>query len=178
MYACDSMGLIKQTSPVELDDHAYERLSKWAISQFPTPATLNVMEALGIKLLQRLSSSLMSIEGVSTTEHRNELRELRRKLGLSLNVLKELGGLADRASAGANVPPISRKRSKAPAKRIQLDPHPFDCMGIAVPMTEDEVHAVFEDILSRLQNILGVRVSPPLGLASKHLSDLSTTCSS
>ena len=154
--------LTKESAPVDLDDQAYERLSKWTISRFPTPATTNVMEALGIKLLQRLSSSLISVEGVSTAEHRNELRELRRKVGLSLDVLKELGGYADRVSVGANVSPINRKKPKALARHIQLDPHPFDCMGIAVPMTEDEVRAVCSDILPQLQSILGVRASVSL----------------
>ena len=172
------MGLIKRTPSLDLDDQAYERLSKWTISRFPTPATPNVMEALGIKLLQRLSCSLISVEGVSTTEHRNELRELRRKLGLSLNVLKELGGCADQVSAGANVPQIGRKRPKALVRHTQLDPHPFDCMGIAVPMTEDEVRAVRGDILPQLQSILGVRVSLSLWFASKCLHGFRITCSS
>ena len=91
-------------------------------------------------------------------EHRNDLREFRKKVGVSLNVLNELGRYGDRTSVGANVSPTSRKRPKALSRRIQLDPHPFDCMGIAVPMTEDEVRAVYSDILSRLQSILGVGV--------------------
>ena len=161
-----------------LDHRAYERLTRWIIAQFPTPATLNVMGALGIELLKRLSSSLMSVEGVSTAEHRNELREFRRKVGLSLNVLKELGGCADQASVGVNVSPISHKRPKAPSRRVQLDPGPFDSMGIAVPTTEDEVRAVCGDILPRLQSILGVRVPPSLRPASKYLPGLSTTSSS
>jgi len=171
------MRLIKQTAPAVLDDKAYERLSKWMIARFPTPATPNVMEALGVKLLQRLSSSLMSVEGVTTTEYRQELRELRRKVGLYLDVLKELGGYVDRASDSPNVSPISRKRPKALARRAQLDPHPFDCMGIAVPVTEGEVRAVCGDILPQLQSILGVRVSLSLRPTSKHLLGFSTTCS-
>ena len=147
-------GLMKQNAPVALDGQAYERLSKWIVSQFPTSATPNVMEALGIKLLQRLSSSLMSAE-----EHRNELREFQKKVGSSLNVLEELARCADRVSVGANVSPISRKRPKAPVRHIQLDPHPFDCMGIAVPVTEVEVRALCGDILPQLQSVLGVRVS-------------------
>ncbi|KAF9642477.1 hypothetical protein BDM02DRAFT_3193153 [Thelephora ganbajun] len=138
-----------------LDGQAYERLSKWIVARFPTPTTTNVMETLGTMLLQRLSSSLMSVEVVSTVEYRNELRDFRRKVGLSLNVLKELGGCADRASVGTNVSPINRKKPKVLVRHPQLDPHPFDCMGIAVPVTEDEARAVCGDILFRLQNILG-----------------------
>jgi len=124
------------------------------------------MEALGIKLLQRLSSSLTSVEGISTAEHRNELREFRRKVGLSLNVLKELGGYANRTSVGTNVSTTDRKRAKAVARHPKLDPHPFDCMRIEVPMTEDQVHVVCGDILRLLQNALGVRVSPSFLLNS------------
>ena len=160
--------LIKQTVLAVLDHRAYERLTRWIIAQFPTPATFNVMGALGVELLKRLSSSLTSVEGVSTAEHRNELREFRRKVGLSLNVLKELGGCTDQASVGANMPPISHTGSKAPSRRVQLDPDPFDSMGIAVPTTEDEVRAVCGDILPRLQSILGVRVPLSLWLASKY----------
>jgi len=134
------------------------------------------MEALGIKLLQRLSSSLTLVEGASTVEHRNELREFRRKVELLLNVLEELSGWADRVSVNPGASPISRKRPKAQARRIQFNPHPFDCLGIAVPMTEDEVHAVRGDVLPQLQRILGVRVS--LRLASQHLSSFSATYSS
>jgi len=172
------MGLIKKTAPAVLDDKAYERLSKWMIARFPTPATPNVMEALGVQLLQRLSSSLTSAEGVSTTEHRQELRESRRKVGLYLDVLKELGGYVDRTSVGENVSPISRKRPKAPARRTQLDPHPFDCMGIAVPVTEGEVRAACGDILPQLQSMLGVRTSLSLRPISKYLPGFSTACSS
>ena len=165
----------KQIVPVALEDQAYERLSKWIIARFPTPVALNVTEDLAIKLLQRLSSSLMPVEGVSTAEHRNELREFRRKVGLSLNVLKELGGWTDRTPAGSNVPHIGRKRPKGLARHAQLDPHPFDCMGIEVPMTEDEVRAVCGDIFPQLQNILEVRISLLLRLGSNHLSGFSAT---
>jgi hypothetical protein len=171
-----TMGFMKQTAPVVLDDQAYEKLSKWIVSQFPTPATLNVMEASGIKLLQRLSSSLLSVEVVSTAEHRNELREFRRTAGLSLSVLKELAGCAGRASVDVSAPSVSRKKSKAPTRHIRLDPHPFDCMRIAVPVTEVEVRAVCVDILPQLQNILRVSVSPSLRPASRYSLGFSTTC--
>lgn len=153
------VGLTEQTTAAALDDQAYERLSKWTVARFPTPATPDVMGALGIKLLQRLSSSLVSVEGVSTQEYRNELREFRKEVGLSLNVLEELDGYADPALVNVHLSPVSRKRPKAPARRTQLDPHSFDCMGIAVPTTEDEVRVVFGKVLSRLQSILEVRAS-------------------
>ena len=127
-------------------------MSKWIIARFPTPDTLDVMEAFCIRLLKRLSYSLVSAEEVLAAEHRNELREIRKEVSLSLNVLKELGSCADRTSVGVNMSPVSRKKPKAPAKRIG-------------------------DILPRLQSILGVRVSPPLRLVSKYLPGFSTICS-
>ena len=179
MHACILYGPDRTNrSYIALDNQAYERLSEWAIARFPTLATLNVMEAFGIKLLQRLSSSLMSVEGVSTTERRNELREFRRQADLSLNVLEELSGWADRLKIGPSASPTSRKRPKALARRVQLNPHPFDCLGIAVPMTEDEVRIVRGDILPRLQRILGVRVSISFRLALRRLPGFSTICSS
>ena len=95
---------------------------------------------------------------MSVEEHRNQLRDLRKKVDLSMNVLVELARCADRVSVGANVSPISRKRPKAPARHIQLNPHPFDRMGILIPVTEVEVRALCGDILSQLQSVLGVRV--------------------
>jgi len=163
-----SMGLMEQIAFAALDDKAYERLSKWILSQFP-PTTPNVTETLGINLLQRLSSSLMSVEGVSTTEHRNELREFRRKVGLCLNVLKELARCAEQAPVDANAPPAGRKKSKASARHVQLDPDPFDCMGIPVPVTEDGARALRVEILPQLQNILRVSLFLSIRPISKHL---------
>jgi hypothetical protein len=140
------------------------------------------MEAWGIKLVQLLSSSLVSIEGVSTAKHRTELRNFRRKVDLFLKVLNqpELERFADRVSVGANVSSVSRKRSRAKTltKHIQLDPHPFDCMGIPVPVTEGEVCSVFNDILTQMQSILGVRLSLSDLPISNRLPGFSTTWSS
>ena len=174
------MDPIKQTITIALNDQAHERLSKWTISRFPVTFTPNVMEAWGIKLVQLLSSSLVSVEGVSTAEHRNELRSFRRKVVLFSEVLSELGRFANRASVGANVYPVRRKRgaNRLLTGYIQPDPYPFDCMEIAVPATEGEVWSVFRDILTQMQSILGVRQSlfaPPV---SNRLPGSSTICSS
>jgi hypothetical protein len=160
-------GMIKRTAPVALDGQAYEGLSKWIISQFPTSATPSAMETLGVKLLQRLTSSLMIVEGVSTAEHRNKLRKFG-GVGPSLGILEELARCADQISIGAILSPVGRKRPKAPARRIKLDPHPFDCAGIAVPMTDVEARALCDDILSQLHSVLRVRVSLPPRLVLNH----------
>ncbi|KAF9778765.1 hypothetical protein BJ322DRAFT_1114103 [Thelephora terrestris] len=138
-----------------LDNQPFERLSKWTIARFPAPETSNVMEALGVKLLQRLSSSLNSAERSVTMEQRNELRELRKKTDLSLAALKELDGCADRASSNVNMSPTSRRKSKAPARNLQLNPYPFDCVGVPVPTTEHEVHVACGDLLLRLKGTFG-----------------------
>jgi hypothetical protein len=161
-------GMIKRTDPVVLDGQAYEGLSKWIISQFPTSATPSAMETIGVKLLQRLASSLMIVEGVSTAEHRNKLRKFGGGVGPSLGVLEELSRCADQFSIGAIGSPVGRKRPKAPARRIKLDPHPFDCAGIAVPMTDVEARALCDDILSQLHSVLRVRVSLPPRLVLSH----------
>lgn len=154
-----AVGLTRRTALAVLDDQDYEKLSKWIVIQFPTPATPNVMETMGVRLLQRLSSSLQSVEVALTTQHRNEFRELRRKASLSLGVLKELAKYLDRGSADIHTPAAGRKKVKTPVKHIRLDPHPFDCMGIAAPVTEGEVRTACVKVLPQLQNVLRVSVS-------------------
>ena len=166
-----------KNAPLALADQPFERVSKWLIARFPTPDTLNMEEALAIKLLQQLSSSLVPVEGVVSTEHRNELRGLRRVAALSSNALKELGGCTDGGAADANGPSASRKKLKESTKRLaQLDPHPFEYMGIAVPTTEREVRSVCSDILLQLQDILGVRASLFHRPTSKRSSGFRSTC--
>ena len=166
---------LTKNAPLALYDQPFERLSKWAIARFPAPDEPNVMEAFGVKLLQRLSSSILPAERVVTAEQRNELRELRRKSDLSLDALKELDGCADRASADVNVSQTSRKRPKAQARNLQLDPYPFDCVGIPVPTTEREVRTACGDILLQLKGVFGVRVSLSLGLTLERLPGSRTT---
>ena len=164
----------KERSPA-LHNQPFETLSKCTIVRFPAPDAPNVMEAFGVKLLQRLSSSLLPAERVVTTEQRNELRELRRKTDLFLDALKELDGCADRTSVDVNMSPTNRKRPKVQARNLQLDPYPFDCVGIPVPTTEHEVRTACGDILLQLKGILGVRVSLSLGLTLERLPGSRTT---
>lgn len=126
------------------------------------------MESLSIKLLEQLSSSMMPVERALPAEQRNRLRELRRKMGLTLDVLTQLDGCVDQASVGANVLQTGRKKPKASARKLRLDPDPFYCAGIPVPTTEHEVQTAYGDIFLRLKGTLGVRVPLSLRLASKH----------
>ena len=168
-----------KNAPLALADQPFERVSKWLIARFPTPDTLNMEEALAIKLLQQLSSSLVPVEGVVSTERRNELRGLRRIAALSSNALKELGGCADGGAVDVDTPSTSCKKPKESTRRLaQLDPHPFEYMGIAVPTTDREVRSARGDILTQLRGILGVRASLFHRPTSKHSSGFRSTCSS
>ena len=155
------MCLIKLTVPVASDYSVYERLSKSIIAQFPTSSAPDILEALGIKLLRRLSSSLTSIEPISKAQHGKELRDFRKKMDLSLNVLTELSGCMGKASAGGNTAPVSPKRLKGRARRLSLNSDPFDRMQLATPATEDQARAMCSDILLQLQGILGVCIFLP-----------------
>lgn len=154
-------ALVKLTPPAASDDSTCERLSRSIIAQFPTPSTPNILEALGIKLLQRLSSSLTSVEAISKAQHCKELRDFRKKIALCLNALTELSGCMGKASARADMSPVSPKRLKGRARRMSLNPDPFDCMQVATPATEDQARAMCSDILLQLQDVLGVRRSLP-----------------
>ena len=148
--------------PVDLDSKAFERLSKWVLAQFPTHGTSNVMDALWVKLLQRLSSSLMAVGGMVTVERCNELRGFRRKVVLSFGVLKELGGCTDLVLVDANVSTTNRKKQRVPARCLQLDPDPFDRMGIPVPATDHDARITYGEILHTLKGLLEVCISPCL----------------
>jgi hypothetical protein len=102
----------------------------------------------------------MPVEDMATTEHRNELREFRRKVGSSLDALKMLGGYMNRASIEINASSAGRKKPKDLGRQLKLDPDAFDRMGMTVPTTEGEVRVVCGEILLRLKGILGVRVYP------------------
>lgn len=134
-----------------LDKTAYETLSRWIVSGFPTHTTQNVTDSLSMRLLQRLSSSLLFAEYPSTSDVPQDLHAFWRKVELSFEVLKvlETGAKGSRTSKTAS--PISRKRTN------RGNPDHFDSIGISVPTTDAEVHDVRARVLSELQSILEVR---------------------
>jgi len=149
-----------------LDEEVYEKLSSWIISGFPTPTTPNMTDTLSMKLLQRLSSSLLFAEYPSAADAPPDLRAFWRKVEQSFNILKELGENANNTYTSGNISPVSRKKGKQASKNRRIDPSPFDSMGVAVPSTDVEVRDVYSGVLSQLQSILEVRgptVSAPLG---------------
>ena len=138
-----------------LDEGAREKLLKWIITGFPTSPTPNMMDTMSMRLLQRFSSSLVSVEYPSTTEAPSNLRPFRRKVELLFDVLKNLES-ANSALAGGNISPVIRKKDKAVTNKRRIDPLPFDSMGITVPTTDAEVRDVCVAVLSQLQRILEV----------------------
>ena len=131
-------------------------LSKSIIASFPASAEPN-MNALSMRVLQQFSSSLLAVEYPSTSDETPNLRALRRKADLSFNVLKNLEENASVALTGEVVSLTGRKKGKAVTKIRNLDPLPFDSMGIASPTTDAEVRDVYLEVLSQLRNILEVR---------------------
>jgi len=114
------------------------------------------MDTMSMKLLQRLSSSLLFAEYPSAANAPSDLRVFWRKVERSLNVLKELEENARSAFNSGNMSPVSRKKGKQAAKNRRIDPLPFDSMGISVPTTDAEVGEVYAGVLSQLQSILEV----------------------
>jgi hypothetical protein len=108
-----------------------------------------------MKLLHRLSSSLLFAEYPSAADAPPDLRVFWRKVELSFNILKDLEENANNIYASGNVSPVSRKKGKQAYKNRRIDPLPFDSMGIAMPSTDAEVRDVYSTVLSQLQSILG-----------------------
>ena len=138
-----------------LEGRAYAKFSKWIATEFPTSAMPN-MNAIGMRLIQRFSSSLLSAKYPSAADVPPTLRASRRKVELSFDALNNLEENAKGALTGGNLSPVSRKRGKVVTSNRRIDPLPFDSMGIAVPTTDAEVRDVYVRVLSQLQRILEV----------------------
>jgi hypothetical protein len=123
---------------------------------FPTSDTPNMMDTMGMRLLRRFSSSLLSTEYPSGADAPPNLSVSRRKVELLFNILKNLQENTESALAGGNVSPVSRKKIEMVANDRRIDPSPFDSMGINVPTTDAEVRDVYVVALSRLRSILEV----------------------
>lgn len=140
-----------------VDENAYDKLTKWVISEFPTPTTPKMVDAMSMRLLKRLSSSLLFAEYPSAADAPPDLRAFWKKVESSFDVLKELEEHANGAFTSGNVSPTIRKRAKQTVKNRRIDPLPFDSMGITVPTTDMEVRDVYIAVLTQLQKILEVR---------------------
>jgi len=105
-----------------------------------------------MRLLERFSSSLLLAEYPSPAAAPPNLRVFRRKVELSLDVLKQLEKNVNSASTGAN----SRKKGSAITNNHRVDPLPFESMRMTVPTTDAEVRDAYVKILSQLRNVLEV----------------------
>ena len=139
-----------------MDEHAYGKLSEWVLSGFPTPTTLNMMDTMSMRLLRRLSASLLSAEYPSSADTPSDLRIFSTKVELSFDVLKELEAHSNGAPTSENISPVSHKWGKQASKKHHINPLSFDSMGITVPATDVEVCDTYVGILSQLQSILKV----------------------
>lgn len=157
-----------------LEEGAYKKLSKWIITGFPTSAAQNMMDTMSMELLQRFSSSLLSVEDLSTTEAPHDLHGLRRKVELLFNVLKHLRENFSNASTSRET--SNRKKGKAVIKNRRVDRLPFDSVGMTMPTTDAGVRDVYSVVLSQLRGILEVSVFATSGLRVG-LNCPSITCS-
>ncbi|KAF9642213.1 P-loop containing nucleoside triphosphate hydrolase protein, partial [Thelephora ganbajun] len=137
-----------------LEEEAYEKLSKWIVTGFPTSTTPNMMDTMSVRLLQRFSSSLLSVEYPPAADAPPNLHVLRGKVELSFNVLRDLEENIDSALTKRRTFPTSHEKGNAVTIDRHISPHLFDAMGIIVPTTDAEVHDVYVQVLSQLQSTL------------------------
>ena len=112
-----------------------------------------------MKLLQRLSASLLFAEYPSAADAPSDLDVFWRKVELSLKVLRDLEANEKGSLTGNTAPPTSRRRRATVTRGNRVDPCHFDAMGISPPTTGAEVREVCAGVLSELQGILEVRGS-------------------
>ena len=119
--------------------------------EFPTSPTSNIMDKMGMQLLQRLSSSSLSASDAS-----HGLSMFGKKVELSFNVLNLLEESFGSSLAGGKISSVSRKKGKAAVKNRHIDPLPFDSIKLSVPTTDWEARDVYAEALSQLRGILEV----------------------
>ena len=106
-----------------------------------------------MKLLQRLSASLLFAEYPSAADAPPDLDVFWRKVEHSFKILQDLEANMKGSRTGDTVSPISHKRRKTITRDSPVDPFHFDYSGVKVPTTDAEVHT---GTLSELQSILEV----------------------
>lgn len=154
-----------------LDENAYEKLCRWIISGFPTSTTPNLTDALSMKLLQRLSSSLLFAEYPSAADAPPDLLVFWRKVGLSFKVLQDLEVNTGTSRTSKVASPTSRKKRGRMVRGGRADPRESDSTGISVPITDAEAGEVHDGLLPELQRILevcGFRMISRTWYSSKH----------
>ncbi|KAF9647525.1 hypothetical protein BDM02DRAFT_3187952 [Thelephora ganbajun] len=137
-----------------LDEKAYEKLSSWIISEFPKPTTPNMTDTLSMRLLRRLSSSLLFAEYPSAADAPSDLRVFWRKVELSFEFLQDLEINVRGSRTAKATSPVSRKKGKTVAGGSRDDSFDFDSLGINGPTTDTGVREGCARVLSELQSIL------------------------
>ena len=112
-------------------------------------------DTMNVKILEKLSSSLVAVNYPPTVNVYPSLCESRRKVQLSFRILEALGGAGNLLPKGSRV---DRKKGKVITKNHNIDPVLFDSMGITVPTTTMELRGVYTKILSQLRGTLEVCV--------------------
>ena len=113
-------------------------------------------DTLSLRLLQRLSASLLFAEYPSAAEAPPDLHDFWRKVEISIKTLQDLEANAKDSWKGDARPSMGRKRGKTVTRESRTDPSYSDCLGISVPTTDAEVHEARTRLLSELQGILEV----------------------
>ena len=139
-----------------LEDGAYTKLSKWLLAGFPGSATSQTTDTIGMRLLQRFSTSLLSVEYPSAADVPPNLRVFQRKVELSVDTLKHLQESTDSVLEDMNTSPVGRKKGKSVTENHRIDPLPFNYLGIAAPTTDMEVRDVCKKIFLQLRSMLEV----------------------
>ena len=149
-----------------LGEKAYETLSSWIVSDFPTPTTPDITNSLSMKLLQRLSASLLFAEYPSAADAPPELAEFWRKVELSFKTLRDLEASTRNPRMGDAISPTNSKKGKSVTRRSQFDLLDSDPLAMNVPTSDTEVREARAEILSELRGILevcGSRLMPTRG---------------
>lgn len=109
-----------------------------------------------MRLLQRFSSSLLSVEYPSAADVPPNLRAFWSKVELSVDILKHLQENTESLLTNKKTSPVSRKKGKTVTSNRRIDPLPFNSMRIAVPTTDVEIRNACDKVLSQLRGILEV----------------------
>ena len=137
-----------------LNEKAYEKLSSWVILEFPTATTPNVTDTLCMRLLQRLSASLLFAEYPSAADAPKDLHGFWKKVELSFKSLQDLETNPKAFRRGCAPSSTNRKRGETLTRSGRVDPGP---LGIDATTTEAGAHVARARILSELRSILEVR---------------------
>ena len=116
-----------------------------------------MIDAISVRILQRLSQSLLSVEYPSDSDVPPDLRTFRRRVDLSFSVLRTLGETVDHLPESSPL-----------VYNHHIHQLPFRSVGVVAPTSVAEAYDVYGQVLSHLKTILEVCVfmigDPPMKL--------------